>query len=116
MTEHEVIWDGTPARPGGRMLFAPEGVVVPREAAKPTDARAGRVSDLPYGEVTRRLRQQASMLRVWHTLPEIAAVVQLTTDQIDSSVGSLVRHGVMEREIAGHTGGLRQSQRYRWKA
>lgn len=109
MTEHEVIWDGTPARPGGRMLFAPEGTPHTQENARP----AFRV--LPRGELVRLVRVRASELGEWRTGEEVAAVVGVPWDQIVNLVGTLVRRGEMEREIQ-RTRGVRGLQRYRWRA
>lgn len=101
---HVVIFDGTPNRPMGRMLFGPESAAV--EPATP---------DLEYGTATKRLRAHSQALRDWLTVHQIAEIINLSASQASSPVNTLVHAGVMEREVINHAGGRRGGpQRYRW--
>lgn len=104
-----VVWDGTLSKPGGRMLFAPEG--------SQRQAPETRRSPL-YGEVTKALKaHRADMGDRFYSLPEMTALIgEYTTSAVASAVGSLVHNGSMAREHPEHIGGrwAGEQQRYRW--
>lgn len=104
-----VVWDGTLARPGGRMLFAPES---PRQPAPAPSVRSSS-----YGEVTQHLRRQRGVMGDrWFSIGEIAALLGVASAIVHSPVNTLVTNGHMEREKPGHVGGrfVGEPQRYRW--
>lgn len=107
LTDHVVMWDGTSARPWGKMLFAPRSVQ--RDAPKRSEH---------HGEITALIRQKRSVMgHDWLTVAEIAAIIDRSVSETMSPVCALANAGQLEREHAPLGGRMIGGvvQRYRWR-
>lgn len=102
-----VIWDGTPSKPLGRMLFAPEST--PTVMAPPVARPGGRTA-----LVLATCRAAGS---AWVTVSEIATQSGVSRDQAAWIANALARKGYLRRErkhaMRGRIAGV-LAQRYQW--
>lgn len=96
-----ILFDGTPSRPLGKMLFAPESTQIEKPVPPPVqEKRTTRPTD--------RLRFAQALKGVWFTSQEAATAAKITRSQAASTLTNLLETG--ELQIDRTT----WPYRYRW--
>lgn len=107
MSDYQVLFDGTSDRPWGKMLFA----------QRSADRQPEPPRQLVWGEITALIRSKRDVMgHDWHTMAEVAQLIDRPVSAVMSPIGALATSGHMEREHAPV--GRRfigTVQRYRWK-